>query len=540
MKKNLISFMMILLSFLAYSQVGIGIAQPNAKSMLDVTSTTKGLLVPRMTTAQRDQILANGTSTVANPTVNGLLIYNTDVDCFNYWSEKKSLWVSMGCDATPVTPVQSTFATYTVDCSKFPAADTNTYTVGSSVASNSVVVPVNVTQVGSYFITITSDNGITYSTSGTFTSTGVQNVTVANGSGAPSSTTINFSVAANGTKVCSYVKPAVATGGTGTTGSATYTSCNVSVYGDYTVATALTTSNYIVVSLNVTSAGPIRLLSEDKNGILFDSGTINITSTGTQNITLKSVTATSGRFPLTSEEVSQGANGGSNQTASYSITNTLTNSLLGCSAVIDVKPKVWQTFVNTGNDGASTGPLYTGANNGMIDLEMQNNSTFQPLGIGLYYKVWARNISGTSFNYSIFTRSSADPASAYLSYTGSLGNNSRVGSLDVYLQPGDRQPVTTGEIGAHAGPKALFASENSETGMNITLGNVTDSSKWFNNLGAKKYKYRLIFNSKDYRDSGTNLAVVLYGIYDSNASVANFDPGDLTVRGGNPQDTYWP
>jgi len=46
---------------------GFGTATPDAKAALDVTSTTKGFLPPRMTTAQRDAISA--------PTA-GLVLYN--------------------------------------------------------------------------------------------------------------------------------------------------------------------------------------------------------------------------------------------------------------------------------------------------------------------------------------------------------------------------------------------------------------------------------------------------------------------------------
>lgn len=56
----------------AYAQtgsVGIGIAVPNSSAALDVSSTSKGLLAPRMTHAQRDAI--------ASP-AEGLLVYQTD------------------------------------------------------------------------------------------------------------------------------------------------------------------------------------------------------------------------------------------------------------------------------------------------------------------------------------------------------------------------------------------------------------------------------------------------------------------------------
>ena len=57
----------VLLQLCLYAQVGIGTATPNASAQLEVSSTTKGFLPPRMTQVQRDQI----------PFVVGLMIYNT-------------------------------------------------------------------------------------------------------------------------------------------------------------------------------------------------------------------------------------------------------------------------------------------------------------------------------------------------------------------------------------------------------------------------------------------------------------------------------
>lgn len=55
--------------------VGIGTATPAASAQLDVTSTTKGVLVPRVTTEQMNAI--------ASP-ANGLLVYNTTAEAFAY------------------------------------------------------------------------------------------------------------------------------------------------------------------------------------------------------------------------------------------------------------------------------------------------------------------------------------------------------------------------------------------------------------------------------------------------------------------------
>ena len=63
---------LMLFTALSYSQVGINTNNPDASSALDITSTTGGLLVPRMTEAQRDDI-----NSPSNPAT-GLMIYQTD------------------------------------------------------------------------------------------------------------------------------------------------------------------------------------------------------------------------------------------------------------------------------------------------------------------------------------------------------------------------------------------------------------------------------------------------------------------------------
>jgi hypothetical protein len=57
--------------------VGIGTTSPNAAALLDVSSTTKGFLPPRMTTAQRDAI--------STPPA-GLVIYNTTTNVLNFYN----------------------------------------------------------------------------------------------------------------------------------------------------------------------------------------------------------------------------------------------------------------------------------------------------------------------------------------------------------------------------------------------------------------------------------------------------------------------
>ena len=75
-----------LITLTGNAQIGIGTITPNASSILDVTSTTKGLLTPRMTTAQRNAI-----TTPAD----GLMVYDTDLKLLYYYSSGSSSWLPL-------------------------------------------------------------------------------------------------------------------------------------------------------------------------------------------------------------------------------------------------------------------------------------------------------------------------------------------------------------------------------------------------------------------------------------------------------------
>lgn len=87
----------MLISCATYAQVGIGTINPNTSAALDIESTTKGLLTPRMTAAQR--------AAIGTP-ANGLVVYQTDstqgLYCYvnGAWSA-----VSSGVTAGTWTPV---------------------------------------------------------------------------------------------------------------------------------------------------------------------------------------------------------------------------------------------------------------------------------------------------------------------------------------------------------------------------------------------------------------------------------------------------
>ena len=81
----------VLVTFSTFAQVGINTENPDASAALDITSTTGGLLIPRMTEAQRDA--------VSSPSL-GLMIYQTDGTAGFYYYNGSS-WAEVD-DTGPV------------------------------------------------------------------------------------------------------------------------------------------------------------------------------------------------------------------------------------------------------------------------------------------------------------------------------------------------------------------------------------------------------------------------------------------------------
>ena len=90
------------LSISAQNNVGIGTSTPDASSVLEMQSSTQGVLVPRMTTAQRLAI-----TTPAN----GLLVYDTNFDCFFYYIAATTTWQNMCTSSATTGPTGPTGAT---------------------------------------------------------------------------------------------------------------------------------------------------------------------------------------------------------------------------------------------------------------------------------------------------------------------------------------------------------------------------------------------------------------------------------------------
>ncbi len=135
-----------------YNPVGIP-STPAASAILDISSTTKGFLLPRMTTAERDLIAAPAT---------GLMIYNTTTSAFNYYNAG---WQTFGGGGITIGGTAITSGTdYRVLFQDATASDfvtqTANFTIGS-VATGYLDVPVGYAIAGSKFITLNTATRMT-------------------------------------------------------------------------------------------------------------------------------------------------------------------------------------------------------------------------------------------------------------------------------------------------------------------------------------------------------------------------------------------
>ncbi len=86
---NYLILLTILQSSLVVAQIGIGTKKPDESSVLDIDSKAKGLLIPRMTSDERDLI--------KNP-ANALMLYNTTLQAIeiNIGTKSDPIWILVG------------------------------------------------------------------------------------------------------------------------------------------------------------------------------------------------------------------------------------------------------------------------------------------------------------------------------------------------------------------------------------------------------------------------------------------------------------
>ena len=139
--RHLIVFLFLFLSFGIAAQTGIGTTTPNAAAKLDVTSTNKGFLPPRvaLTAANVFAPVTGLSGTTELATAAGLLIYNTAtagtapnnvVPGYYYWNGTAWIQISGGL------VIESRSAGFTLT-----AADNNKLFFINSASTVTVTVP---------------------------------------------------------------------------------------------------------------------------------------------------------------------------------------------------------------------------------------------------------------------------------------------------------------------------------------------------------------------------------------------------------------
>jgi uncharacterized protein (TIGR02145 family) len=140
MKKVLLCAAFIAASFTSIAQVGIGTTTPDASAALDITSTTAGLLPPRMTTADRNVINSGAPA-------EGLTIYNTDVKCLEIWNG--SAWVCLFDNtSTGIIPGNTTCASATISATPCTAGELASGINGGSLGNKYANGTYSVVEIG--------------------------------------------------------------------------------------------------------------------------------------------------------------------------------------------------------------------------------------------------------------------------------------------------------------------------------------------------------------------------------------------------------
>lgn len=188
--------LVILSCFTATAQLNIGSSSaPNPYSILQLTSTNKGLLLPQVALVQTTSSLPLGGN------VAGMVVYNTatanDVTPGVYINNGIK-WLPLNTSVSP----PATYTSSTIDCS---GALSGMYSNG--VAMNSAdtkLITITANTGGTYTATTNTVNGVTFASSGTLYSTGAGTQVTLVATGTPAASGTFSYLASLGGQSCSF------------------------------------------------------------------------------------------------------------------------------------------------------------------------------------------------------------------------------------------------------------------------------------------------------------------------------------------------
>lgn len=421
-------FFFFVFAFSASAQVGIGTTTPHTSSVLDVTSTTAGFLPPRLSTTERDAI--------ASPS-QGLIIFNTDSQCLDVYNATLGVWKSNCGDQASSTGV------YTPDCSGISVQGTYTTGVALIGTSETITIPVNVTQLGTYSIT-TSSAGMFFTQSGTFTALGAQNIVLA-GSGFPTTVGSNLVTIQMGSTFCNVIinvqngiatinacptpgviSGTVATGQTLNTGDMTIPFNNITYTGGSLYGFTTTSNNGLSLSSplqGTLGASPANLTMNVTGTPTFPGNTILTYSINNQTSCTVTIPVQTGTGRVNSVTCGGALSG--TYTSGTAMTGTNTKGIVLDVSVIGT----FNVSTNTVNGVKFTGS-YTAAALGVQNMTLTGVGT--PLTSGTFTYTVTMSVTATTFSTCTFNVTYALPATVP-NYTPL--NCSTPGNNYTYIKP---------------------------------------------------------------------------------------------------------
>lgn len=365
------------------AQVGVGTSSPAASSILDVTSTEKGFLPPRMTAAQRTAISSPAT---------GLIVYQTDGTSGLYiysgsgWMPQASWYTNAGSPTssfTLVTPAGLTSganANYGIGANALNALTSGDYNVALGYdAAKSVSTGADNTAVGYSALSATTGSGNTAfgSSAGAGNVSGTNNTFLGQSSDASPNNLTNATAIGYGATV---------------TASNTIQLGNGSVTNVNTSGTITTTGSVGIGTTSPSASAALEILSTSK-GLLLPR------LTTTQRNSIAQPPAGLVIYNTTTNTV-QGYGGSSAEWLN-------TNATYAGSVAIWNNSPVWQTFTATSSENITSVEAYvqmvnSGQSTSVIAKIYSGNydPNATPIATSSSTSVTANSYSWKSFSFS--------------------------------------------------------------------------------------------------------------------------------------------
>jgi len=323
MKKStflLCIFLLATTNFL-FAQVGIGTITPNNSSMLDIESTDKGILIPRMTETQK--------MSVSSP-VSGLLIYQIDKEAGFYFYDG-SVWLRLVKNISPnftgTITSESISSTGTISATSFvgdgsglTGINFNTVSITTNIndiAANAASINTNQGQIASNTASITTNQGAIATNTASITTnindiaTNTANINTNQGliaSNTASITTNQGAIAANTATITTNINDIATNTANINTNQGLIASNTASIttnQGAIAANTASITTNINDIALKANKADPT-FTGTITSGSISATGTISATDFVGDGSGLTGIITTIGDSTITSSKILDG------------------------------------------------------------------------------------------------------------------------------------------------------------------------------------------------------------------------------------------